>query len=92
MVIWIQHASCANEFSDHLLRPRHMGLSLYQILSTINMAWVLFLVVDLLSVLRLSTNLRKGKLIGLVLSILVIATVQLAVLAMKSAADALAVR
>ena len=47
--IWIDHASNREEFPIHILGPMYIGLSFYQILSIINLAWLLFLVADLFS-------------------------------------------
>ena len=93
--IWIDHASNREEFPIHILDPMYIGLSFYQILSMINVAWLLFLVADLFSALRLLARPRKGKLRGIVLrlgsvllSIAAVATVQWAALSLKRVADA----
>ena len=98
MVIWILHASDRNEYSNHILGRMYIGLSLHQILSIVNVTWLLFLVVDLFSALRLLTCPRKEKLrgivlqlSGIVLSIVAVATVQWAVLSLKRVADAYAI-
>jgi hypothetical protein len=76
----------------------YIGLSLHQILSIVNVTWLLFLVVDLFSALRLLTCPRKEKLrgivlqlSGIVLSIVAVATVQWAVWSLKRVADAYAI-
>ena len=96
--IWIDHASNREEFPSHILDPMYIGLSLYQILSIINVAWLLFLVLDLFSALRLLARPRKGKLRGILLrlgsvllSIVAVVTVQWAALSLKRVADAYAV-
>ena len=96
--IWIQRASNREEFPIHILGPMYIGLSLYQILSIVNMAWLLFLSVDLFSALRLLARPRKGKLRsivlrlgGIVLSIAAVATVQWAAASLKRVADAYAI-
>lgn len=93
--IWIDHASNREEFPIHILGPMYIGLSLYQILSIVNMAWLLFLGLDLFSTLRLLTRPRTGKLRGIVLqlagillSIVAIVIVQWAALTLKRVADA----
>lgn len=93
--IWIDHASNREEFPIHILGPMYIGLSFYQILSIINVAWLFFLVADLFSVLRSLARPRKGKLRGIVLqlgsillSIVAIVIVQWATLALKRVADA----
>lgn len=91
MVIWILHASDRNEYSNHILGRMYIGLSLHQILSIVNVTWLLFLVVDLFSALRLLTCPRKEKLSGIVLSIVAVATVQWAVWSLKRVADAYAI-
>ncbi|RKU10182.1 hypothetical protein C6502_11535 [Candidatus Poribacteria bacterium] len=94
-VIWLWRESSREEFPIHILGPTHIGLSLYQILSIVNMAWLLFLGLDLFSTLRLLTRPRKGKLRGIVLqlggillSIVAIVIVQWATLTLKRVADA----
>ena len=93
--IWIDHASNREEFPIHILGPMYIGLSFYQILSIINLAWLLFLVADLFSALRLLARPRKEKLRGIVLrlgsillSIAAIVTVQWAAASLKRVADA----
>ena len=92
--IWIDHASNREEFPSHILDPMYIGLSFYQILSIINVAWLLFLVLDLFSTLRLLARPRKGKLRGTVLrlggillSIVAVVTVQWAASSLKRVAD-----
>ena len=96
--IWIDHASNREEFPSHILDPMYIGLSFYQILSIINVAWLFFLVADLFSALRLLARPRKGKLRGIVLrlgsillSIAAVIIVQWAALSLKRVADAYAV-
>ena len=93
--IWIDHASNREEFPSHILDPIYIGLSLYQILFIVNMAWLIFLAADLLSALRLLTHLQRGKLRGVVLrlgsillSIVAVITVQWAASSLKRVADA----
>ena len=45
-VIWILHASNRTEYTDHICSPFYAGLSLYQIVSLVNIAWFSTLVVD----------------------------------------------
>ena len=97
-VIWLWRESSREEFPIHILGPTHIGLSLYQILSIINIVWLLFLGLDLFSTLRLLTRPRKGKLRGIVLqlagilvSIVAIVIVQWATLTLKRVADAYAI-
>ena len=94
-VIWLWRESSREEFPILMLGPTHIGLSFYQILSIVNMAWLLFLGLDLLSTLRLLTRPRKGKLRGIVLqlggillSIVAVVIVQWATLTLKRVADA----
>ena len=94
-VIWLWRESSREEFPIHILGPTHIGLSLYQILSIVNMAWLLFLALDLFSTLRLLNRPRTGKLRGIVLqlagillSIVAIVIVQWATLTLKRVADA----
>ncbi|MCE2393181.1 hypothetical protein J4G02_01045 [Candidatus Poribacteria bacterium] len=96
--IWIDHASNREEFPIHILGPMYIGLSFYQILSIINVAWLFFLMADLSSALRLLTPPRKGKLRGIVirlgsilLSIAAVVTVQWAASSLKRVADAYAI-
>ena len=96
--IWIQRASNREEFPIHILGPMYIGLSFYQILSIVNMAWLFFLVVDLFSALRLLARPRKGKLRGILLrlgsvllSIIAVVTVQWAASSLKRVADAYAI-
>ena len=93
--IWIDHASNREEFPIHILGPMYIGLSFYQILSIINVAWLVFLVADLFSALRSLARPRKGKLRGMVLrlgsillSITAVVIVQWAVSSLKRVADA----
>ena len=93
--IWIQRASNYEEFPSLILNPLYIGLSFYQILSIVNMTWLLFLVIDLFSALRLLAHPRKGKLRRIVLrlgsillSIIVVVTVQWAAASLKRVADA----
>ena len=65
--IWIDHASNREEFPIHILGPMYIGLSFYQILSIINVAWLFFLAANLFSVLRSLVRPRTGKLRGIVL-------------------------
>ena len=95
--IWIQHASNREEFPVHILSPMYIGLSFYQILSIVNVAWLFFLFADLFSALRL-VHTRKGKLRGIVLrlgsillSIAAVVIVQWAALSLKRVADAWAI-
>ena len=97
-VIWLWRESSREEFPIHILGPTHIGLSLYQILSIVNMAWLLFLGLDLFSTLRLLTRSRKGKrrsivlqLGGILLSIIAIVMVQWATLTLKRVAHAYAI-
>ncbi len=88
-VIWILHASNRSEYSSHILSPFYAGLSLYQIVSLVNIAWFFALVVDLIVLMRRSP--RKGRLGasgGVVLSILAIAVIQWAVEELKRVAEA----
>ena len=92
--IWIDHASNREEFPLHILGPMYIGLSFYQILSIINVAWLLFLAADLFSALRLLAR-PKGKLRGVVLrlgsillSITAVIIVQWAASSLKRVADA----
>ena len=96
--IWIQRASNYEEFPSLILDSMYIGLSLHQILSIINMAWLLFLAVDLFSALRLLARPRKRKLRGIVLrlgsillSIIAVVTVQWAAASLKRVADAWAI-
>ena len=96
--IWIDHASNREEFPIHILGPMYIGLSFYQILSIINLAWLLFLAADLFSALRLLTRPRKEKLRGIVLrlgsillSIVAVVIVQWAAMSLKRVADALTI-
>ena len=87
-VIWILHASNYSEYTSHILGPFYAGLSLYQIVSFVNIAWFFALVVDLVVLMRRSP--RKGKLgpAGeVVLSIVAIATVQWAAGELKRVAE-----
>ena len=59
-VIWILHASNREEFPNLILNPLYIGLSLHQILSIVNMTWLLFLVIDLFSALRLLAHPQKA--------------------------------
>ena len=93
--IWIDHASNREEFPSHILGPMYIGLSFYQILSIINVAWLVFLVADLFSALCSLARPRKGKLRGMVLrlgsillSITAVVIVQWAVSSLKRVADA----
>ena len=93
--IWIDHASNREEFPIHILGPMYIGLSFYQILSIINVAWLLFLGADLFSALRLLARPQKGKLRGIVLrlgsillSIAAVVIVQWAASSLKRVADA----
>ncbi len=97
-VIWLWCESSREEFPIHILGPTHIGLSLYQILSIVNMAWLLFLSIDLFSTLRLLTRPRNRKLRGIVLqlggillSIVAIVIVQWATFTLKRVADAYAI-
>ena len=88
-VIWILHASNRSEYSSHILSPFYAGLSLYQIVSLVNIAWFFTLVVDLVILMRRSP--RKGRLGasgGVVLSIIAIVVVQWAVEGLKRVAEA----
>ena len=94
-IIWLWCESSREEFPIHILGPTHIGLSLHQILSIVNMAWLLFLSLDLFSTLRLLTRPRKGQLRGIVLqlggillSIVAVVIVQWATLTLKRVADA----
>jgi hypothetical protein len=76
----------------------YIGLSFYQILSIVNMTWLLFLVIDLFSALRLLAHPRKRKLRRIVLrlgsillSIAAVIIVQWAALSLKRVADAYAI-
>ena len=87
-VIWILHASNRSEYTSHILGPFYAGLSLYQIVSFVNIAWFFALVVDLVVLMRRSP--RKGRLgpAGeVVLSIVAIATVQWAAGELKRVAE-----
>ena len=93
--IWIDHASNREEFPLHILGPMYIGLSFYQILSIINVAWLLFLAADLFCALHLLARLRKGKPRGIVLrlgsillSITAVIIVQWAASSLKRVADA----
>ena len=93
--IWIDHASNREEFPIHILGPMYIGLSFYQILSIINIVWLVFLVADLFSALRSLARPRKGKLRGMVLrlgsillSITAVVIVQWAASSLKRVADA----
>lgn len=93
--IWIDHASNREEFPSHILGPMYIGLSFYQILSIINVAWLVFLVADLFSALRSLARPRKGKLQAIVLrlgsillSITAVVIVQWAASSLKRVADA----
>ena len=88
-VIWILHASNRSEYTSHILSPFYAGLSLYQIVSFVNIAWFFALVADLVVLMRRAP--RKGmlgQLSGVVLSIVAVATVQWAVEGLKRVAEA----
>ena len=88
-VIWILHASNRSQFPSHILGAFYAGISLYQIVSFVNIAWFFALVVDLIVLMRRSP--RKGilgPLCGIVLSIIAIAVVQWAVEGLKRVAEA----
>ena len=96
--IWIDHASNREEFPSHILDPMYIGLSFYQILSIVNVAWLFFLVADLFSALRLLAHPQKGKLRSIVLrvssillSIAAVVIVQWAASSLKRVADAYAI-
>ena len=93
--IWIQRTSNREEFPIHILGPMYIGLSFYQILSIVNIAWLLFLSMDLLSALRSLTHPQSGKLRNIVLrlgsillSITAVVIVQWAASSLKRVADA----
>ena len=91
-VIWILHASSHSEYSSHILGTYYAGLSLYQIVSFVNIAWFSALVADLIVLMRRSP--RKGILgpfSGVVLSIIAIAVVQWGAEGLKRVAEAWAV-
>lgn len=91
-VIWILHASNRSEYSNHIPDPYYAGISLYRIVSFVNIAWFFVLVSDLIVLMRRSP--RKGRLgafVGVVLSILAIAVVQWAAEGLKRVAEAWAV-
>ena len=88
-VIWILHASNRDEYASLILSPFYAGLSLYQTVSLVNIAWLSFLTVDLVFLaLRSPRKGTLGRLSGVVLSILAIATVQWAVEELKRVAEA----
>ena len=96
--IWIQRTSNREEFPIHILGPMYVGLSFYQILSIVNMAWLLFLTVDLFSALRVLTHPERRKLRDIVLrlasillSITAVVIVQWAASSLKRVADAYAI-
>ena len=87
-VIWILHASNRSQYPSQILGTHYAGLSLYQIVSLVNIAWFFTLVVDLVVLMRRSP--RKGilgPLCGVVLSILAIAVIQWAVEGLKRVAE-----
>ena len=93
--IWIDHASNREEFPIHILGAMYIGLSFYQILSIVNMAWLVFLGADLFSALRSLTHPQRTKLRGIVLrlgsillSITAVVIVQWAASSLKRVADA----
>ena len=91
-VIWILQTPNRSEYTGHILSPFYARLSLYQIVSFVNIAWFFTLVVDLIVLMRRSP--RKGilgPLGGVVLSIIAIVTVQWAVEGLKRVAEAWAV-
>jgi hypothetical protein len=88
-LIWILHASNRSEYSSQILSPYYTRLSLYQIVSLVNIAWFFALVADLIVLMRRFP--RKGiigPLCGIVLSIIAIAVVQWAVEELKRVAEA----
>ncbi len=92
--IWIQRASNHEEFPSLILNPLYIGLSFYQILSIINVVWLIFLFVNLFFVLRLLTYPRKRKLQSIalqlgsiLLSIAAVVIVQWAASSLKRVAD-----
>ena len=96
--IWIQRTSNREEFPIHILGPMYVGLSFYQILSIVNMAWLLFLTVDLFSALRVLTRPERRKLRDIVLrlasillSITAVVIVQWAASSLKRVAAAYAI-
>lgn len=92
-IIWILHTSNRTEYTSHILGAFYAGLSLYQIVSFVNIAWFFTLVVDLVVLMRRSP--RKGTLApagGIVLSIVAIATVQWAAGELRRVAEAWALQ
>ena len=92
-VVWILHASNRSEYTSHILSRFYAGLSLYQIVSFVNIAWFFTLIVDLVVLMRHSP--RKGRLGafgGVVLSIIAIVTVQWAAEGLKRVAEAWALQ
>ena len=93
--IWIQRASNREEFPIHILGPMYIGFSFYQVLSIVNMAWLIFLGADLFSALHSLTHSQRAKLRGIVLrlgsillSITAVVIVQWAASSLKRVADA----
>ncbi|MDE0300190.1 MAG: hypothetical protein OXN17_16265 [Candidatus Poribacteria bacterium] len=88
-LIWILHTSNSGQYPSQILGTHYGGLSLYQIVSFVNIAWFIALVADLIVLMRRSP--RKGilgPLCGVVSSIIAIAVVQWAVEGMKRVAEA----
>lgn len=87
-VIWILQTSNRTEYNSHILGPFYAGLSLYQIVSFVNIAWFFALVVDLIVLMRRSPGKGiLGPLGGVVLLILAIAVVQWAAGELKRVAE-----
>lgn len=89
-VLWMMSSLGESEFSDFVLRPRLLGLSVFHILSGANALLLTVLLLDVGAARRSESVARRAQFWGLLLAILMVAGVQAATFSMRNAAQTLA--
>ena len=84
--LWLLMTWRPDSFHGQVLGAQLFGLSLYHVLTAINVTWISFLALDMRAALSSPRPMRRPHSVGVFLSIVVVFAIQLATLAMHDAA------
>jgi len=85
--MWVLCSLRLDQYADMVLTPRYFGLSLWQILSVMNVAWLVLLGLDLVMEPRSRGGLRRTHLAGAVVAVVAVIVLQLAVFSLRDGAE-----
>lgn len=86
LCLWLLVTWRPDSFHGQVLGAQLFGLSLYHLLTAINVTWIAFLALDMRAALGSPRPMRRAHSVGVFLSIVVVLAIQLATLAMHDAA------